>query len=266
MRAAGSELENMVSKATRIAVIPDCHIPYQDEKALNTALQIIADYKPQKVIILGDFIDCAPVSHWNRENLLEREGMRLAKDYAKANVVLDQIGKTCKDLVYLNGNHEDWVYQMVQRQPELEGMIEPEVGLKFEERTAKGWKIKHLEYGKVYNLGKLWFTHGTYTSMNHAKKHVESYGRSIVYGHLHDVQLYTKVSPIDIEDKHIGLSLGCLSKKNPHFMRNRPNNWVHAIGLGVVRKDGTFNIDPVIISDGKASYGGVTYDGKKSQR
>ena len=100
-----------------------------------------------------------------------------------------------------------------------------------------------------------------YTGQHHAKKHVESYGRSIVYGHVHDVQSHIKVSPIDVKDKHIGLSLGCLAYKNPHYMRNRPNNWSHALGVGMVRSDGNFNIDPVIICDGVASYAGKTFRG-----
>ena len=251
----------------KFCVIPDCHIPNEDKPAMETALKIIQWYKPHTIVILGDFLDCTPVSHWLKENKRYRtkEGLRLKDDYDRANKLLDKITiPSVKHLVYINGNHEDWINDAIESQPELDGLINLDIGLKFKERRERGLKLTHLEYGEFFNLGKLWLTHGTYTGTHHAKKHVESYGRSIVYGHLHDVQLYVKVCPIDIEDKHLGLSLGCLANKNPQFMENRPNNWVHAVGVGFLRKDGTFNIDPIIISNGKATYAGKTFSSSSS--
>jgi predicted phosphodiesterase len=259
-------LETMVRTAVKFIAWPDTHVPYQNRDAVDVAEQISAWYKPDEMVVLGDFIDMAPVSHWNKENIREREGMRLQRDYIAAHDLLKRITKNVKKLTYIEGNHEDWVRQYVDRNPELEGMIEPEVGLKFEELKKTGLKIKHIQYGQVHNIGKLWFTHGTYTGANHAKKHVDAYGRSIVYGHLHDVQMAIKVSPIDVDDKHLGLSLGCLADKNPAYLKNKPNNWVHCIGVGYVRRDGTFNIDPVIISNGVATYAGKTFTSKYKGR
>lgn len=246
---------------TRFIAIPDCHVPYEDKRAVRTMLKVLEWYKPETVIILGDFLDCAPVSHWLKDRSKTKEGLRLKDDFAAGNKLLDKITTGVKHLVYLDGNHENWIVDAIDRQPELDGLINLNVGLQFEQRRAKGLKITHLDYGKCFQLGKLWFTHGTYTGVSHAKKHVESYGRSIVYGHLHDVQMHIKVSPIDIEDKHLGLSLGCLADKNPNFMENRPNNWVHAVGVGLSRSDGSFSIDPVLICNGVASYGGRTFKG-----
>ena len=249
-------------KETRFLAWPDTHLPYQDDKAVGVALKILSWYRPETVIILGDFLDCAPVSHWLNQNSRNRtkEGLRLKDDYTQANKLLDKITSYgCKHLVYLEGNHEDWIKDAIERNPEFDGMIDLSIGLKFDERRARGLNITQLEYGKCWGLGKLWFTHGTYTGVLHAKKHVEAYSRSIVYGHLHDVQLYVKVSPIDVQDKHMGLSLGCLADKNPKFMENKPNNWVHAVGIGLSRADGSFNIDPIIISKGRASYAGKTF-------
>jgi hypothetical protein len=206
-------------------------------------------------------MDCTPVSHWLKDRHKEAEGLRLAKDYARANALLDKLTTHAKHLVYLEGNHEDWIHDAIERLPGLDGLINLEIGLQFDRRRDFGVNITHLRYGQVFNLGKLWFTHGMYTCQNHAKKHVESYGRSIVYGHLHDVQMHVKVSPIDVNDKHMGLSLGCLADKNPKFMENRPNNWVHAVGVGLIRSDGSFSIDPVMICNGVASYGGMTFRG-----
>lgn len=249
-------------KETRFMAIPDSHIPSHDKEAMATALKIMSWYKPHTAVILGDFLDCAPVSHWLKQNSRNKtkEGLRLKNDFDLANGLLDKMIATgVKHLVYLEGNHEDWINDAIEKSPELDGLINLEIGLRFKERRAKGLKLTHLKYGQCWNLGKLWFTHGLYTGMNHAAKHVAAFGRSIVYGHLHDLQLAVKVSPLDVRDKHLGLSLGCLADKNPQFMENRPNNWVHAVGVGMVRSNGSFNIDPVVISDGTATYAGKTF-------
>lgn len=169
----------------RFAAIPDCHIPYHDKKALNCALKVLDWYKPEVVVVLGDFLDMAPVSHWLKNKRKTKEGMSLAKDYAKANEVLDRLLKPwVKEFTYLEGNHEDWINDALEESPEFAGLIELSVGLRFKERRAGGLKINQFPYGKCWNLGKLWFTHGTYTGVNHAKKHVDAFERNIVYGHL----------------------------------------------------------------------------------
>ncbi len=241
-------------KETKVVAWPDTHLPKHDVKAVETAFKLTEWYKPDEIVILGDFADCGPVSHWNKKNLEERKHLNMADDFKLCNKMLDRMQKICPKITYLEGNHEVWLENAIQESPELRGLLDLDINLKFKER-----KIKFFRYNEVYKIGKLGFTHGLYTNQHHALMHTEKFGMSIVYGHLHDVQLAVSVSPIDVEDKHLGLSLGCLAKKNPEFMRNRPNNWVHCLGLGTVRADGTFNIDPVIISNGVATYAGKTF-------
>lgn len=251
-------------KETTFLAWPDTHLPYEDKQAVDVALQILAWYKPHTVVILGDLMDFSSVSHWLRDKRRSSEGLRLTDDYKAGNALLDKITKHCKRLVYINGNHERFLYDAIERNPEFDGLINLEIGLKFEERRKAGLDLIHRDqHGKCWNLGNLWFTHGTYVGKHHAQTHVDAYGRSIVYGHTHTIQSHVRISPIDVEDKHIGLSLGCLAGKNPNYMQHRPNAWVHAVGVGVVRQDGNFNIDPIIICDGTTSYAGRTFNSRK---
>jgi len=245
---------------TRIIAWPDTHVPEEDKKAVDVALQIKNWYKPHTVVILGDFLDCAPVSHWlkSRKQRKTMEGLRLASDFEKGNDLLDKITLGIEHLIYMEGNHCKWIRDAIDTNPEFDGLINLELGLKFKERR-ESIKLTHLEYGQCTNIGKLWFHHGIYTTQYHARKHVEAFERSIVYGHLHTVQTHVKVNATDVNDKHIGICLGCLCKKNPAYGENQPNAWVHCIGVGLVRADGTFNIDPIIINNGVASYAGITY-------
>ncbi len=247
-------------KETKIFVIPDVHLPNEDKKAVACALQVLRWYKPHTVVLLGDVLDLESVSHWLKDKRKASEGLRLEHEFAAGNAFLDKITPHCRRLVYITGNHERFLEDAIERNPEFDGIIDLDKNLKFAERRKKGTEIVYLpKYGDCWNLGKLWFTHGMFTGQHHASKHVLAYGRSIVYGHVHDVQSFVKVSPIDVDDKHIAISLGCLAKKNPHYMRSRPNNWTHACGPGLVRSDGTFNLDAVIISNGVASYAGRTF-------
>lgn len=241
-------------KETKFVAWPDTHIPEQDDQAVRCALKILQWYSPAEVIILGDFLDCAPVSRHNRKQLKEREGMRLVKDFEQANLLLDKIQKHTKRLTFLEGNHCVWLRDAMNESPELDGLLDLSKNLRFKER-----KVNFLPYNVPYHLGKLAFVHGLYSGGNVAKKHVDAIGQSVVFGHDHSLALHVKVSPIDIRDKHLGLSLGCLAKKNPAYMRSRPNNWVSAVGVGLVREDGSFNIDPIVISSGVASYAGRTF-------
>ncbi len=238
-------------KQTKIAVIPDTHIPFEDKEAFEVAMRVVQWYKPDEIIILGDFLDCGPVSHWNKKNLRLRQTMNMADDFAVANKYLDRIQKICKNVVYIRGNHEKWLDDAMDESPELAGLLDLDVNLRFKQR-----KIRDIPFNGVYSLGHLSFTHGIYTTAHHSMQHATKFGRSIVYGHLHDIQLSISVSPIDIQEKHMGLSLGCLAARNPKFMKNKPNNWQHCIGIGLIRPDGDFSIDPVIICRGSASYAG----------
>jgi len=240
-------------KETKFLAWSDTHVPYHDSKAVICALKVMEWFSPDEVIILGDFLDCSPVNRHERNNLKFREGKTLLADYKVANNLLDVIQQSTNKVTYLQGNHEIWVDKMIDENPELDGLINVEQGL---ELKARG--IKYLPYNVPYKLGKLYFVHGLFTGAHHAQKHVDAFGCSVAYGHLHDVQMHVKVSPVDVEDRHLGISLGCLANKNPQYMKNRPNNWVHAIGIGTVRSDGTFNIEPIIINDGVATISGRT--------
>lgn len=245
---------------TKFIAWPDTHLPHEDPQAVKCALKILEWYKPHTVVILGDFIDFESVSHWMKDKHKSNEGLRLADDYKVGNELLDKITKHCKRLVYITGNHERFLEDAMERNPELIGTIELDKGLKFDERRKKGLDIiYHPRYGDCHNIGKLWFTHGSYLGQHHAASHVNNYERSVVYGHTHTVQSHVKISPIDVEDKHIAISLGCLCKRNPKFMQSKPSGWTHCLGVGMVGANGDFGIDPVIISKGVARYGGKIF-------
>jgi len=246
-------------KPLKVGIIPDTHVPNHDEEALACAVKILGWYKPDKIVFLGDFLDYDPLSRHNRDSIAHRASVSMEKEFEAGNRAFDRITKHCQDVVYIKGNHEDRAGPYVDQHPEVRGLVEVERGLEFSARRKDGYSIRVLEYNEVYRTGHLHYTHGWYTNQHHAQKHLQSFQVSIVYGHIHDYQVATYVSPISASRKHTATCLGCLCTLAPDYMRNAPNKWVHCVGLAHIREDGDFGLDPVIICGGKASYAGKVF-------
>jgi len=163
------------------------------------------------------------------------------------NIVLDPINRVKRkkaDIIYLMGNHEDWLLKA--------GILCPN-GRKYwdidRNVDLSKYKMTVVQPNMAYRVNdNLSVIHGVYVNQHHAKRTVEVYHTSILYGHTHDIQSYTLVSPIDIDHFYKGGSIGCLCNRNPFYMRNRPNRWVNGFSyIYVDDKTGHFNDYNVII-------------------
>jgi len=251
----------MSSNIIKGVVLPDLHYPNHNKNCLRLVEMFMKDFKPDEVLYLGDTMDMATVSHWNQENVRLIEGKRLKHDYDGMNDILDNHKKICPKhtkFTYFIGNHEAWIEDTISRNPQLEGFYELEQNLKFKER---GFKV--VEFNGSTNIGKLYFIHGLYTCENHAKKTSGVFERSIRYGHTHDIQFYTKISPLDSKDFHTASSIGCLCDTNPQYLKNRPSKWMHGFLVFYVdKKTGQFNDYQVVISLDQFVYGDKIYSVK----
>jgi hypothetical protein len=125
--------------------------------------------------------------------------------------------------------------------------------------------------GKGYKVGKLLAIHGeTLTGMgNQAGKYpsataVDKYAQSVVHGHVHTMQCFTKVLPHDQHEKWAAYSSPVIAKRNPGYARNKPNAVVNGFTIIEVNADRTFNCYPIVVTNGRFRYGGKQY-GKKDK-
>jgi hypothetical protein len=233
--------------------------PLHDPKAHSILLQVAQDWNPSIVICGGDGLDCGAASHWNRGKPRLTEGLRLEKDAEDfKNRVLAPLQAGAKSLHFILGNHEDWVEQFVDENPAVEGLVSVDEMLALSEND---WTV-HPQ-GSVLSLGKLHFMHGdtVRSSTYPARWAVDTYGRSIVFGHFHTPQSYTKVSALDTNDVHTGRSIGCLCRKDPGYGRGAPNRWAQGFLLFELADDGCFQLHEVNITAGKAIWQGTRYRG-----
>lgn len=239
-------------------VVNDIHIPNHNKQAVSCLLKAIAHVKPDGITLNGDIGDWStfsrhtrfspPKCYWTDSQFYHES----QKEYDALNSFLDQIQKVapkCRKR-WEHGNHEVWVSDFIKESPRTrKELFSLESRLQLKER---GYEI--FNYNDFMKLGKLRVTHGMYTGQNHAKKHVDAMGTSILYGHLHDIQVHSKVTPEHIS--HMGWCNGCLCNMNPDYLRNRPQNWNHGFAIVYIWPSGSFQCDIIRINDGKCIVAG----------
>lgn len=233
-------------------------VPLHDEKAISVAMQFISDFKPDHVVLGGDILDCGAVSHHNKGSAGRVEGLRLlaeAKECRENIIKPIEAGKP-KSLTYIVGNHEDWLNDVVDDIPALEGLVDISSLL----HLGK-WKV--IPQAGAHKLGKLTFIHGDQIRGGEhvAKAAVTAYERNVRFGHHHTFQVHTKTSAVDANG-HTGVSVPCLCKKGPRYGEGMPNRWMQGFLWGFVGgPEGTFNDYVSVIVNGKVNINGKSYRG-----
>ena len=234
-------------------------VALHDSRAWNTVLKFAAEFKPNVWIFGGDMLDCGVISHHNHGKPGATEGLKLIADAVEGRKIFIEpveeiVGKG--DLVYIIGNHEDWLTDLTDQIPSLEGLVD----LKSLLKLGNKWKI--IPQGGAYNLGKLTFVHGDTIKggENIAKNAVTNYERNIRFGHFHTFQAFTKSSALDYKNAKTGIAVPCLCSKAPKYGEGAPNRWVQGFNFGYVGDGGYFADYIPIILDGKCVIGGKVYD------
>lgn len=232
-------------------------VPLHDPKAVGAALSFIRDFKPDTIILGGDALDCGAVSHHNHGKPGRIEGLRILAD-AKIfrEEVLDELERIGKDLIYIVGNHEKWLNDLMEEEPGLEGILDLESILGLEK-----WKV--IPHGGYHHLGKLTFIHGDQLRSNEycAKYAVLAYQRNIRFGHFHTFQSFTMTSACDTNMGRTGVAVPCLCRKDPSYGNSAPNKWVQGFNYGYLWDNGNFNDYTPIIVGGQFMANNTLYGG-----
>jgi hypothetical protein len=231
--------------------------PLHDSKAIKVALDFIKEFKPDHVILGGDILDCGCISHHNHGKPGAVEGFRLLADAQEARVaIINPIEELkTKSLTYIVGNHEDWLTDLVDQIPALEGIVDVRSLLKLK----KAWKI--VEQGESHRLGKLIFIHGDQIRGGDAiaKNATLAYEKNVRLGHYHTFQAYTKTSAVE-SNGHTGIAVPCLCKKSPRYNNGSPNKWMQGFLWGYVNgPEGGFSDYVTVIVNGRAIINGKPY-------
>jgi predicted phosphodiesterase len=229
-------------------LIPDTHAPYHDVKAWALAMKVGRAFKPDGIVVMGDFIDAYPISQFpkTRRDSFEAE-------LASARTLLDDLEKLgAKEYHYLEGNHEyRLTAHLAKNCPELFGLFPKLPQL----LGLKAW-VWH-EYHDLLKLGKAYFTHDTGGAgpTAHHRSAVDV-GGNVAIGHTHHAGIQYKGTLKGTA--HFGAALGCLADrtKADYMTRVKTAHWVQGVGLGYAYKDGDFHLNYVPFVRGRATVEG----------
>ena len=181
-----------VPDGTRILVISDQQIPFEDKELLDTVFNTFVPwYKPKNkdaeyhLFILGDLVDQFNLSSWMARVYPKFDlgmEMKWAREYLKA------WAKRFTHKHFAMGNHEDrWGRYLYNNAPKLAHLmhtIEEELNL---EELGYDW----VPYGRHYDFVGFRMTHGNYAPKHAAARMLETEGTSGASGHVNRPQSYT---------------------------------------------------------------------------
>lgn len=253
-------------EAKNIIVIPDVHIPWDDERTLWAIEQYMARHKWDELIQLGDLMDLGCISHWNdgmAKTMAEQS--QFEDDLGMTELALDRWLKILRAnnkgarMTWIEGNHEYWAKMVVEKTPSLAKTFDIPSRLNLKERGIV-WVPFWTDHRNVTRRGKANFIHGEYVNDAHAKKHVLQYGCNIYYGHTHDVQEHSIVHRGD-DSTLVGKSLGTVSRYDMPYTKGKPNKWQQAFAHFTIFPDGMYTEHTIRIFRHRFEEDGIIYDG-----
>lgn len=231
-----------------VLVLSDIHIPYQDNKALELAINYGLENKVNAIYLNGDTIDMYQGSRFIKDRRL--------RDLAGELELTRQFLKLLKDtfncpIYFKIGNHEKrWEDYLRLKAPELLGIddFKLEQILRFREFGVNLIKDRQIGYiGKLPVLhGHEWFA-GFAPPVNPARGLFLKAKESCLIGHHHTTSEHT--------EKSLGgkittcWSTGCLSGLEPEY--NPFNKYNHGFAHVTTYKDGNYQVKNIRIIDYK---------------
>lgn len=234
------------SKLKRVLFIPDCHHPYEDKKAWTLMLKAARSFRPDTIVILGDFADFYSVSSFEKSPKRVQD-LKYEVDYVKEKLTeLDLLGAEQK--IYISGNHEDRLERyLITKAPALfETVTIPETL----DLRIRGWH--YVPYKRSFRLGKLHLTHDSGTAGQNAhRQSMAAFQASTIIGHTHRMEM-TYLGNAD-GPPQVGAMFGWLGDFDQidymHQIAAR-RNWVHGFGVGFMEPNGVVHLSPVPIVKG----------------
>ncbi len=227
-------------------VINDLHIPYQDKECLELVLKFAKNLQPDKLFILGDFVDMYSISKFLRD---PARVLNLQAEFEEGKKVLDRFDKAIPkaEKYFICGNHEDRMRKFIWNNPVLDGCIS------FEDKIGiNDYGYKFFKYGENYQYQTLIYTHGykinKYSAYT-AKNLLDDLGMSVISGHTHRLGMHYKTNH---SGALVGVENGCLCINDLSFdwFQRKIPDWQH--GFSVVKFiENRFNIHQICIPKDK---------------
>ena len=247
----------------RTVVLPDIHTPNHHEPSVSAVLSFIKYYKPHRLVQLGDFCDWDSVTTYDPRR--ESDIVNVSGEVEASNVMFDRLDRAVPkgcEKVLIGGNHEARVTKFMAKN--AMSLDFRRMGFNIRSWSGayrladRGWSW--CDYGEFRKFGKVIYTHGWYSSGNHAQRHLRLFHENIVYGHTHEFQVATGrgLDGLPVE----AASIGTLSKFNLSYLVGKPPvNWVNMFAYIDTMSCGHFTPHYVHIINGQFVEHGRVFKG-----
>jgi predicted phosphodiesterase len=214
--------EEKTKDLVKILQINDVHIPYHDKKTLKAVFEFTEYYKPDKLVIAGDFLDFYELSKFDKN---PSRKSNLQDEITEAIEILGEFKKLIPEIHFIKGNHEDRLRSYLWKSPELSSLDALDLGSLL---SLNRMNIDYHEHS--YHFNKFIFTHGSKISQQSsysARRELETHGTSGSSGHTHRLGASYKT---DYRGTIGWFENGCLCNLNPEYIQGKPN-WQQAISV-----------------------------------
>lgn len=244
----------------KIGIIPDCHAPYHDKRAVSLVQKVFRDIGLDYLVILGDFVDAAPISTHSKD---PTRVLRWKQERDSARKLLAEFRAVSPRAKrhFVEGNHE-WrlMRYLHDKAPELAGLDELSIESQL---NLKELGYQFTPYKQFLKLGHVHYTHDTgkagTTAIRSARDDFEG---NVVIGHVHSMGSFYSGNARG--KTRVGMSFGWLgSHEAADYMQklhvNR--NWQLGFGLGFMEPSGVTHLTPVPIINYKCVVNGKMFKG-----
>lgn len=263
---------------TKFVFLPDAHVgfdvwhteegmvrkPTHDLGMIRLAAKFIKDFEPNLIIFGGDQLNSASVGRWNKDkpaHFLQNtylEEIDICKKQVLAPITNSAPGA---EFVWMDGNHDGWIYQWKDKYPQIEKLLNPWglLGVSGPHGKVKQWK--YVPKGYVFPLGKLNMVHGDNlrARQDHSSAALQDWNCNLWYGHFHSFQAATKTDPQFQRNKKCAMAIPMLGQRNPAYGNGSANKYMQGFGYGFVAKSGNFSGYPVLVVGNKVIIEGREY-------
>mgnify|MGYP003147927984 FL=1 len=206
----------------KILVISDMHLPYQHKDSIIFLKEIKKEFKPDRIVNIGDLLDFHAISMHEHNPDLYSAGMELdkAKEYIK------ELEAIFPEVTEVDSNHSSLVYRRALKYGMSKQFLKPYGDF----LGTRKWKwIDDLTL-TMSNGQRCFFTHGRSADV---LKVSQAMGMSAVQGHYHTKFVISYWANPD--NLFFGMNVGCLINQKSmafNYAKNFKTRFI--LGCGII--------------------------------
>jgi len=208
----------VVEPDLKIFVNGDMHCDNHDNRVLDIQDKVVADYKPDIYVNLGDMQNNRAINHHEMER-----GEVISKDIIEENAMVSYVMRRTSKWAKINyvfyGNHERFIRDYVRKHPQLGSLFNL-----FLQSFVEAENFKLVGHKDVLEIGPTKFVHGDMRQYGQKGTFLEraarTFGADVLVGHQHFCGM-----------RMGGYEIGLTGKLDQGYNEPNASKWVHGFAL-----------------------------------